>query len=92
MSISQHMDAEAPVVTVEPSLWDVMVDGREIGVLTHHGDDSRPWSAGVRQDNFRTRWLGHEYPTQADAVAAVVAEHAKPQPEPCPTCGQAVPR
>lgn len=84
--------SKAPVVTVEPSLWDVIVDGREIGVLTHHGDDSRPWCAGVRQENFRTHWLGYGYPTQADAIAAVLAEHAKPQPETCPECGQPVHR
>lgn len=81
--------SKAPTVTVEPNLWTVTEGGHEIGILTHHGDDGQPWAAGFRPTGtYNTKWLGHEYPTQAEAVAAVLAEHAKPKPKPCPTCGQ----
>ena len=71
-----------PTVSVVPLSWTVLADGEEIGTvsLIRFNDSWRAYDARVRA-------IGHAYPTQAEAVSAVVARAAEPEPVPCPTCG-----
>lgn len=78
--------SKASVITVEPYTWRVRSDAEIIGSVVLSDLAPERWYAY----DLAFKSVGISYSAQADAVAAVVAEHAKPQPEPCPTCGQAV--